>query len=225
MTNLNAWAWISVAALAVVMGLLLFVTAGTVRYPEGWIYLAVFIGTSALITRDIMVHDPALLERRMRGGPMAEKRPAQKRIMLGTSIGFIALLIVPALDFRFGWSTVPLLAVAAGDILIVIGFYLISRVYHVNTFMSATIELAEDQKVVTTGPYAVVRHPMYASALLYLLGTPLALASYWGLTAFAAMAPFLVLRLYDEERYLAENLPGYTEYQKRVRYRLAPFVW
>ena len=113
----------------------------------------------------------------------------------------------------------------AGDVLVAIGFCFIFRVYRENTFTSATIEVAEDQTVISTGPYAIVRHPMYASASLYLLGTPLALGSYWGLVPIAAMMPFLIWRLLDEERFLAKNLPGYTEYQKRVRHRLVPFVW
>jgi protein-S-isoprenylcysteine O-methyltransferase Ste14 len=132
---------------------------------------------------------------------------------------------VPALDHHFGWSTVPRGGVVAGDVLVAIGFYLIFRVYRENTFTSATIEVAENQKVVATGPYAIVRHPMYASAFLYLLGTPLALGSHWGLVPVAVMIPFLIWRLFDEERFLARNLPGYTEYQKRVRHRLVPFVW
>jgi protein-S-isoprenylcysteine O-methyltransferase Ste14 len=145
--------------------------------------------------------------------------------MLCTSIGFIALLVVPALDFRFGWSAVPLGGVVIGDVLVVIGLYFISLVYRENTFTSATIEVAEDQKVISTGPYAIVRHPMYASASMYLLGTPLALGSYWGLVVVGAMMPFLLWRLFDEERFLAKKLPGYTEYQKRIRHRLVPFVW
>jgi protein-S-isoprenylcysteine O-methyltransferase Ste14 len=225
MTNLDAKAWLGLAAVAVVMGLLLFVTAWTLRYWQAWVYLSIFTGTSVFTTLYLMRHDRALLERRIRGGPTAERRPAQRVIMLCTSIAFVALLVVPALDFRFRWSAVPLGGVVAGDLLVVIGFYLIFRVYRENTFTSATIEVAENQKVISTGPYAIVRHPMYASALLYLLGTPLALGSYWGLVALGAMMPFLLWRLYDEERFLAKNLPGYTEYQKRVRHRLLPFVW
>ena len=155
----------------------------------------------------------------------AEKQPAQKFIMLLASIGFIALLVVPALDHRFGWSTVPLGVVVAGDVLVAIGFYLIFLVYRENPFTSAPIEVAENQKVISTGPYAIVRHPMYASSFLYILGTPLALGSYWGLVPIAAMMPFLIWRLFDEERFLASNLPGYTEYQNRVRHRLVPFLW
>ena len=225
MKNLNARAWLALAVLAVVMGLLLFVPAGTVHYWQAWAYLLIFTGASILITLYFMRKDPALLERRMSGGPTAEKQPTQKVIMLCTSIGFIALLVVPGFDHRFGWSTVPLGGVVAGDVLVAIGFYLIFLVYRENTFTSATIEIAENHKVISTGPYAIVRHPMYASGSLYLLGTPLALDSYWGFVPVAAMMPFLIWRLYDEERFLARNLPGYTEYQKRVRHRLVPFVW
>jgi protein-S-isoprenylcysteine O-methyltransferase Ste14 len=225
MKNLGARAWFALAILAGVMGLLLFLPAGTVHYWQAWVYLSIFMGASALTTLYVMKRDRALLERRMSGGPTAEKRPAQKFIMLCTSIGFIALLVVPALDHRFGWSAVPLGGVVAGDVLVAIGFCLIALVYRENTFASATIEVAENQSVISTGPYAIVRHPMYASGSLYLFGTPLALGSYWGLVPIAAMMPFLIWRLLDEERFLAKNLAGYTGYQKRVRHRLVPFVW
>src|SRR5262245_3177472 len=118
------------------MGLLLFVPAGTVHYWQAWVYLAIFTAASVLTTLYLMRKDPALLERRMRGGPLAERRPVQKLIMLCTSVGFIALLVVPALDHRFGWSAVPLGGVVAGDVLVATGFYLISRVYRENTFTS-----------------------------------------------------------------------------------------
>ena len=225
MQNLAAKAWISLVALAVVMGALLFGFAGTMRYWQGWIYISIFMGASALTTLDLVRRDPALLERRLRGGPTAEKRPAQRIIMVFTSIGFTALLVVPALDHRFGWSHVSPGVVIAGDVLVAVGFLFIAIVYRVNTFTAATIQVAKDQTVISTGPYAIVRHPMYASAILYLGGTPLALGSWWGLVAIAAMVPFLVWRLVDEERMLAAELPGYREYTQRVRHRLVPFVW
>ena len=225
MKNINTRAWLGLGAVIVVMGLQLFVPAGTIRYWQAWLYLSIFTGASVLTTVYLMRNDPALLERRLRGGPTAEKRTAQRLIMLCTSIGFIALLVVPALDQRFGWSNVPLGGISAGDILVALGFYLISLVYRENTFTSATIEIAENQEVVSTGPYAIVRHPMYASASLYLVGTPLALGSYWGLVPVVAIMLFLIWRLIDEERFLATNLPGYTEYQKRVRHRIVPFLW
>jgi protein-S-isoprenylcysteine O-methyltransferase Ste14 len=225
MKKINARAWLALAAHVVVMGLLLFVAAGTVHYCQAWVYLSIFTGASVLTTLYLVRMDPALLERRMSGGPTAEKQLTQKFIMLCTSISFIALLVVPAFDHRFGWSTVPLGGVVAGDVLVAIGFYFTFLVYRENTFASATIEVTENQKVISTGPYAIVRHPMYASASLYLLGTPLALGSFFGLVPIAAMMPFLIWRLFDEESFLARNLPGYTEYQKRVKHRLVPFAW
>jgi protein-S-isoprenylcysteine O-methyltransferase Ste14 len=218
-------AFLALIALAVGMGALLFVPAGTVDYWHAWVYLAVFVGASAFTTVDVAKRDPALLERRMRGGPTAEKDATQRVIMVLASLGFIALLVVPAFDHRFHWSVVPLPGVLVGDLLVVIGFYFIVLVYRENTFTAATIEVAPGQTVVSTGPYAIGRHPMYASALLYLVGTPLALGSYRGLLAFVGMVLVLIWRLLEEERMLARDLPGYAEYQTRVRYRLVPYVW
>jgi protein-S-isoprenylcysteine O-methyltransferase Ste14 len=225
MATLQTRAWLSLAVMAVVMGLLLFFSAGTIRYWQAWIYLVLFFGLSAVMTRDLLVRDPALLQRRMKGGPTAERRPRQRIIMLGASLGFIALIVVPALDFRFKWSVIPIGVVLFGDLLFVIGFGFIGRVYRENTYSSATIEVFQGQKVISSGPYALVRHPMYASAILYLIGTPLALGSYWGLLALVFMLPFLVWRLLDEEQVLARELPGYTDYQARVRYHLIPGIW
>ena len=225
MRHLALRAWFALAALAVVMGLLLFIPAGTVSYWQAWVYLGIFFGASALTTAFLIRRDPALLERRMRGGPTAEKRPVERLIMGFTSIGFIALLVVPALDHRFQWSDVPVWVVLVGDVLVVVGFSFIFRVYRENTFTSATIEVGPGQTVISTGPYAIVRHPMYASALMYLVGTPLALGSYWGLIPLAATIPFLIWRLFDEETLLAEKLPGYIDYQNKVRYRLVPGIW
>ena len=223
--RLAARAWRALVILFVVMALLLFVTAGTVGYWQAWIYLAVFTGGSAFTTLDLLKRDPALLERRMRGGPTAETRPVQQVIMLVTSLAFIALLVVPALDHRRGESTVSAAVVLAGDALVALGLVLILRVYRENSFTSATIDVVDDQRVVSTGPYAVVRHPMYASAIPLFLGTPLALGSYRGLLPAVAMLPFLIWRLLDEEHLLAAKLPGYDEYRTRVRYRLVPFIW
>ena len=223
--KLNAKAWLSLFVLVVAMGLLLFPPAGTFRYWQAWLYLSIFACASSLTTLYLMRRDPALLARRMSGGPTAEKRATQKLIMLFVSVCFVALLVVPALDRRFGWSRVPPVVVFLGDLLVAAGFYFILLVYRENTYTSATIEVAEGQKVVSTGPYSVVRHPMYASGSLYLAATPLALGSYWGLLAFAAMLPFLIWRLLDEEQMLAGDLPGYREYRRSVRYRLVPFVW
>jgi protein-S-isoprenylcysteine O-methyltransferase Ste14 len=225
MLSLAAKALLSVLLLGIVMGVVLFVMAGTVDYWQAWMYLLIFTITSLLTTIYLIRNDPELLKRRMRGGPSAEKRASQRVIMLFTSIAFIGLLVVPGLDRRFGWSKVPLPLVIAGDVLVAIGFYFIFLVYRENTYTSATIEVAANQKVIESGPYALVRHPMYASALLYLLGTPLALGSYWGLLPFVAVIPLLIWRLFDEEKMLTRELEGYRQYKQRVPHRLVPRVW
>src|SRR5262245_9883568 len=161
--RLNRRAWMSLTVLALVLAFLLFFSAGTLRYWQAWAYLATFIGGSALTTLDLMKRDPALLARRMRGGAAAEKRPAQKTIMRLVSICFVAVRVIPALDHRFNGPTVPAWLSVCGDVLVAVGFYFIALVYRENTFTSATIELATNQKVISTGPYAIVRHPMYAS--------------------------------------------------------------
>lgn len=223
--DLNKRAWLRLVFLAIMMGLLLFLPAGTVQYWQAWVYLAVFFGASLLITLYLMKKDPGLLKRRLRGGPTAEKEKTQKIIMFFATLGFIALLVVPALDHRFRWSSVPLYMVIAGDILTALGLYVVFLVYKENPFGSATIEVAHDQTVISTGPYAIVRHPMYAGSMLYLLGMPLALGSYWGLLVLAAMLPILIWRLFDEERFLSKNLPGYTDYCAKIRWRLMPGVF
>jgi protein-S-isoprenylcysteine O-methyltransferase Ste14 len=225
MSNLNTKAWLGLVFLAIAMGLLLFLAAGTVQYWQAWAYLAVYFAASLLITLYLMKKDPALLKRRLSGGPTAGKEKTQKIIMLFASAGFIASLVVPALDHRFAWSSVPLYAMIAGDILTALCFYSMFLVFRENTFTSATIEIAEDQKVISTGPYAFVRHPMYAGGSLLFIGTPLALGSYWGLLAFVAVLPALIWRLLDEEKFLARNLPGYVEYCARVPWRLIPGVF
>lgn len=225
MASLNTRTWVSVAIMAVVMTALVFLPAGTLHYWQGWVYLALFFGLAIAITVDVRRRDPALLKRRLKGGPTAEPRPLQRVLMLGASIGFIGLLVVPGLDVRYHWSAVPTWAVVLGDVLFVVGFGFVGRVYRENTFGAATIQVAKGQRVISTGPYAVVRHPMYASASIYLIGSPLALASYWAFAALAFMLPFLIWRLLDEERLLACELPGYAEYQRRVRYRLVPGIW
>ncbi len=223
--SLDTKAWLSLIGTEIVIGLLLFVPAGTINYWQAWIFLAVFFGASAIITGYLMRKDPALLQRRMAGGPTAEKEPAQKIIMLFASIGFIGLLVVPALDRRFGWSHVPLVLEIIGNLLIAIGFLIIFFVFKVNTFTASTIEIAEGQKVISTGPYAIVRHPMYAGGLLYCLGIPLALGSWWGFAPFGMMLPVLIWRLFDEEHLLTKNLPGYAEYCAKVKWRLVPGVF
>jgi protein-S-isoprenylcysteine O-methyltransferase Ste14 len=225
MSNLHNKAWIALLLLFLVMAALLFVPPWTLDYWQAWTFLAVYFAASAAITLYLIKKDPQLLARRMSGGPAAEKLPAQKIIMSLTSLGFIGLLVIPALDRRFGWSHLPPSVALAGDVLVGLGFFGVFFVFRENSFTSATIELAPDQKVISTGPYTLVRHPMYAAALVMLLGIPIALGSWWGVPVIVAILPALIWRLLDEEKFLAENLPGYSEYQARVRYRLIPRVW
>lgn len=225
MNNLNLKAFASLFILFLAIVALLFLAAGTLHYREAWIFLAVYFACSLAITLYLMKKDPLLLARRMRGGPTAEKEPAQKIIMALTSLGFILLLVVPALDHRFAWSRMPQGAALAGDAMVALGFLAIFFVFRVNSFTAATIELAPGQTVVATGPYARLRHPMYAGGLVMLCGMPVALGSWWGLLVIAAMLPALIWRLLDEEKFLARSLPGYAAYQAKVRYRLVPGVW
>jgi protein-S-isoprenylcysteine O-methyltransferase Ste14 len=220
---LKAWIWLG--ALALTMAALIFGAAGDLSFWEGWAFLAVYFGAAALGTGDLIANDPALLERRLKGGPTAETEPTQRLIMVFMSLGFVALIVVPGLDRRFGWSQAPPIVPVAGDVLIAAGFLAAYLVFKENSFAAATIGVAEGQTVVSTGPYAIVRHPMYAGAFLYLLGTPLALGSYWGLAALALMAPILIWRLVDEERVLEQRLPGYSDYKRKVRWRLLPGVY
>jgi protein-S-isoprenylcysteine O-methyltransferase Ste14 len=225
MTNLHIKAFVGLLFLFFVMAALLLIPAGTLDYWQAWAFLAIYFASSVAITIYLMTEDPKLLERRMRGGPTAEKELAQKIIMILTSLGFIGLLVIPALDHRLAWSHMPPYVAVIGDVLVLLGWLVIFFVFKENTFASATIELASDQKVISTGPYALLRHPMYAGALLLLLGIPIALGSWWGPLVIIAITPALIWRLLDEEKFLTRHLPGYREYQKKVRYRLIPLVW
>jgi protein-S-isoprenylcysteine O-methyltransferase Ste14 len=225
MNTLNRKAIGGLLILVLVLAALLFVPAWTFDYWQAWAFLAIHSTSSLAITLYLMKKDRKLLERRMNGGPTAEKEPVQKIIMFIVSLGFIGLIALPAFDHRFAWSHMPPHVALAGDVLVVLGWLVIFFVFKQNTFTSAIIELAPDQTVISTGPYALVRHPMYAGGLVMLLGIPIALGSWWGLLVIAAMTPALIWRLFDEEKFLARNLPGYSEYQKKVRYRLIPQVW
>ena len=207
------------------MAALLFIPAGTLSYWQGWTFMAVFVICCTAITVYLAKNDPKLLARRMNVGPTAEKEPTQKIIMFFAMMGFVGSLVFPALDYRFGWSPVPSYVAFLGEALIVLGFFLIFFVFRANTYGASTIQVAKDQKVISTGPYALVRHPMYAGALPLLIGIPLALGSWWGLAAIGLFLPALIWRLLDEEKFLTKNLSGYSEYKNKVKYRLIPFVW
>ncbi len=207
------------------MGILLLGPAWTLDFRQAWLYLFVFGASAALITGYLWMWDPKLLERRVNAGPAAEKRGMQKIVQLLASLSFIAILVVSSLDHRFSWSEVPFPATLAGEGLVALGFLIVFAAFRANTFAAATVDLASDQRVVSSGPYALVRHPMYSGALVMLLGTPIALGSWWGMLALGPIALVIVWRLLDEERFLTSNLQGYAEYCRRVRFRLLPLVW
>jgi protein-S-isoprenylcysteine O-methyltransferase Ste14 len=223
--NLTSQAIKGLVGLFFAMAAVLFGLPWTFDWWQAWLFLSVYFACSIAISLYLAIADPALMARRMRGGPLAEKEPAQRRIMLVASLGFAGLLIVPALDRRFGWSHLSTAEIVFGNALMVLGWLAIFVVFRVNSYTSATIELAANQTVISTGPYALVRHPMYAGALFMLAGIPIALGSWWGLLALAAMFPALVWRMIDEERFLLEKLPGYDAYKEKVRYRLIPHLW
>src|SRR6185295_856053 len=206
----------------IVLAGLIFLTAGTFRYWQGWSFLATFTVCSTALTVYMALYDEKLLERRLRAGPRAETETSQKIIMVLVLLGFAALMVVPVLDHRFGWSPVPPYVSMIGDGLIALGYLFILFVLRENTYAASTIQIADDQRVISTGPYALVRHPMYAAALLLVIGMPLALDSWYGLLGILVLLPVLTWRLLDEERFLTRNLKGYAEYTREVRWRLIP---
>lgn len=223
--NLGKRALVATLKFAVWFGVLIFLPAGSLHYWQGWTIWAHVCAWSLALTLYFLAYDRALLQRRLNAGPTAEREPTQRRIQLFASVAICALIIVSALDYRFGWSTVPFWAVGAGNALVALGFLSVLAVLRENSFASAIIEVGEGQKVISTGPYALVRHPMYAGALPLFLGIPPALGSWWGLIAVPPVAAVLVARLLDEEKYLIRNLPGYGAYCASVRYRLVPGLW
>jgi protein-S-isoprenylcysteine O-methyltransferase Ste14 len=208
-----------------VIGALIFIPAGTFAYWQGWSFLAAFLICNIIIGIYLTLKDPALLERRKKVGPAAEKRLVQKIIISLCFVIFVGLLIFSVLDHRFRWSEVPLWASMLGNALVVLGLMTILRVFRENTYGASTIEMMESQKVITSGPYALVRHPMYVGVLIMAAGVPPALGSWWGLLFGLAIVPVLMLRIIDEETMLRGELEGYDLYMRDVRYRLVPGVW
>jgi protein-S-isoprenylcysteine O-methyltransferase Ste14 len=201
---------------------LIFLSAWTVNYWQAWTFLAVFMISISAIFIYLARYDPSLLARRIK---TAEKKKSQKIIRSLVNLGFTAAIVVSALDHRFAWSTPPSHFVFVGDAIVLLGLLMILFVFRENTFTAQTVEVEAGQSVISTGPYALVRHPMYVGGLVFMLGIPLALGSWWGLLIIALFAPVIAWRIIDEEKLLAKDLPGYREYRDRVRYRLVPFVW
>ncbi len=225
MTDLNKKASAGFLELLLGLFILLFLPAWTFYYWQAWIFLATFSLPILAITLYLAKYDPKLLARRVNAGAGAEKEKTQKLIQAIAAMLFIIVMAFPAIDHRIHWSAVPLRTVFAGNGLVLLGLLIIFFVFKKNTFASATIEADNGQKVISTGPYALVRHPMYVGGIILFFGTPLALGSSWGLLTVVPLALVIVWRLLDEENFLLKNLPGYAEYRSKVKYRLVPFIW
>ena len=206
----------------IVLGLVFFLSAGTIRYWQAWAYLiAVFI-PMMIFGIYMFKHNPKFLERRMR---TRETRKKQKLIQTVGLLPFLLTFVMPGIDIRFRWSGAPVYAAIIGLALILLGYLMTLYVFLTNSFASRVVEVEKEQRVITTGPYAFVRHPMYVAVIIFYGMTPLALGSYWALIFSLMIIPILIVRIKDEEKELEENLAGYGDYMHKVRYRLIPGVW
>jgi len=203
----------------------MFIPAGTLDYWQAWVFAVVFEVSSQALGIYFLTHDRKLVERRMTIGPMAEQRPDQKIISALFMLGFAGFVVLPAIDHRFGWSPVAPVVSAIADGMIVLSFLLFFLVMKSNSYAASTIQVEEGQPVVSTGPYAYIRHPMYSGALLLVTAMPLALGSWWSVLLVVPFFPVVVWRILDEEIFLCKSLPGYDEYMQSVRYRLVPHGW
>jgi len=213
--------WRLVAGMAFI-ALLLFLPAGTTAYWEAWVYLVVLFTPVLVVGSILLLRDPELLERRM---TLREQESSQRAVILFSTIVLLVIYLVPGFDKRFGWSDVPPIVVLVSDALILGGYGLFALTLRENRFASRVVELQAEQQVIQTGPYRLVRHPMYTAIAVMFILTPLALGSWWGLLASAASPLVLVERIRGEEELLRRDLPGYEEYTQRVRYRLIPLIW
>jgi protein-S-isoprenylcysteine O-methyltransferase Ste14 len=209
----------------VVVGLLLFLPTGTFNYWQAWVFLAVFALSTWIPGIYLLRTNPVALQQRMRAGPAAENRTVQKVVIVGWYLSLAAMLVVSALGHRFSWATVPTGIGLVGDVLVAVGLGVTMLVAIQNSYAAATVRVEADQRLVSTGLYGLVRHPMYAGNVTLMVGIPLALGSYWGLVLVIPGLMVLGLRIHDEEQLLREKLDGYCEYQQKVRYRLVPYMW
>ena len=203
----------------------LFVPAGSLDFWQAWVFLAIFFIGELLILVHLVRNDPVLLKRRRQRGWFAEKRIFQQVIMSLVRLFYMAMLLVAGFDHRFDWSHVPAWLAMGADVALLLGWLLVLAVFKENSFASAIIEIAVEQKVISTGPYAVVRHPMYSGTFLMNIFMPIALGSWWGTPFAVGLLMMGILRILDEERLLRQSLPGYEEYCRKVRYRLIPRIW
>ncbi len=216
---------VSAALGLVAFGLMLFLPAGTFHYWQAWVFLAVFAFYTWIPSVYLVCKNPAALERRMHAGPLAETRTLQQIVSTVVFICFPAMLVVSALDHRFGWSPVPTTVTVVGDILVAVGLGVAMLVVAQNGYAAANITVELGQTLVSTGLYGLVRHPMYTGTVVMMIGIPLALGSYWGLVFVIPGLVLLALRIDDEEGLLERELRGYREYEQQVHYRLVPYVW
>ena len=204
------------------VGALLFLPAGTLGYTNGWLFIGLLFVPMLFLGIVLLVKSPELLRKRL---DAREKENTQKGVVALSALLFIAGFVVAGLDFRFGWTDVPLWCVVTASAVLLLSYGLYAEVMRENAYLSRTIEVQENQTVISTGLYGVVRHPMYAATLLMFLPLPLILGSFWGLCAFALYPVILVIRIRNEEAVLREQLDGYADYLTKVKYRLIPFVW
>ena len=201
---------------------ILFIPAGTLAYWEAWLYLAILLIPMFVVFRYLLKNDPQLLERRMQ---MREREVAQRRIITLSYLYFLAAFTLPGFDRRWGWSDVPPLVVIAADLVVMLGYGMFFLVLRENQYAARTIQVEQGQRVISSGPYALVRHPMYLGVTLMYLASPLALGSYWALFPALLIVPILVARIINEEKVLERDLAGYREYKQITKYRLLPGVW
>lgn len=225
MKNLGRKAIAGWVKFTLTLGLLVFLPGWTLNYWQGWVYIFLFSSWAAYIGIYLWKNDKKLLEGRLSVGPLAEKEKSQKMIMFFSSLLFVAILVFPSFDYHLGWSHVPFYLNIIGMVLFNLGFGLMFACFRVNTFTSGTIKKHDNQTVISTGPYALVRHPMYTGGLILLLGTPLILGSFWGLLLMIPITFLIILRLLHEEKFLLKDLPGYGLYCQKNKYRLIPFIW
>lgn len=205
-----------------ITGAFLFLPAGTLNYWQAWMFMGAIFIPAFFVIIYFMKNDPKLLERRMR---MKEKEATQKGIMALAAPLFLIGFLLPGFDYRFGWSDVPSELVIVSNLIVFLAYVSIFFVMKENSYASRIVEVEKDQKVISTGPYAVVRHPMYAAVIPLFLFIPLALGSYWSIICFVPLPFIIIARLLNEEEVLKRDLPGYKEYCKKVKYRLIPHIW
>ena len=204
------------------VGLLIFLPAGTLYYTYGWLLMGLLFGPMLIAGIVMLCKTPDFLKKRL---DAKEKQATQKGVLAFSGLMFIAGFVVAGLDFRFGWSYVPDWVVIAASVLFLAAYGLYAQVMRENAYLSRTIQVEEGQRVVDTGLYGIVRHPMYMATILLFLMIPLVLGSWYSLIAFAFYPAIMIVRLKDEEALLTRELPGYAEYKKKVKYRIIPFIW